>query len=159
MKNLLLIFVMSVVLTKDIMAQKDGPINVPQQVSQAFANRFPAGKLRKWEERKDEYIASFTQDGNRSTAYYSPNGDWIKTETFIRGKRNLPDEIRQGFRKCSYSNWIVDKIWETESHSGPAVTMDVRRIYNYTEGQWEVSRLHFSMNGKLTEEEKLPITR
>jgi hypothetical protein len=158
MKNLLVIFTM-IAISKDMMAQKDGPINVPQPVTQAFANRFPAAQLRKWEGSSEGYIASFSQNGNRSLAYYTPNGDWIKTELFIRHKKNLPDEIRQGFRQSAYSNWIVDKILETQSNAGPTVTMEVRRIYNFTENQWEVCRLHFSMEGKLMEEEKLSLTR
>ena len=140
-------------------AQKDAAVTVPPQVTLAFTSRFPSVLLKKWELNNEEYIASFIWNSNCSLAYYTSNGEWIKTETFIRRKKNLPAAVRQGLRESPYSSWFVDKILETQSNNQQMLTIDVSEFYNYEEGQREVRRLFFSEEGKLTKEEKLPMTR
>lgn len=140
-----------------MMAQQSSAIDIPRLVSQAFSTRYPSVTPTKWQLDKEAYIASFTLDGKHSLAYYAANGDFIKTETVIRHKKDLPAEVRMGLRKSPYSSWFVDKMVETRNDTLRTVTIEVSEFYNYEIGQMEVYRLCFSLEGKLINKEKLPM--
>lgn len=140
-------------------AQQQTTVDIPLQISQAYSNRFPAAKTTKWERVGDQYIAFFTENGKSTCAYFSPGAIWIRTETYIRRKKDLPASIRQGLRNTAYAGWSIDSAVEVRTGDQSTVRLKVSEWYNYPEGQREVCRLNFTADGTLIDKEVLPITR
>ena len=72
MKKLIVLIVIAL-LSNTMIAQAVVP---PQAVSTAFATKFPTARLKKWEERREGYIANFKLDGKKTFAYYAADGSW-----------------------------------------------------------------------------------
>ncbi|HVU93661.1 MAG TPA: PepSY-like domain-containing protein [Puia sp.] len=158
MKNLLL-YIVVFFLTNAAKGQQQTSSDVPQQLSQAYSNRFPSAKLIKWERGIDQYVACFSENGSPTRAYFTSGGEWIRTETYTRNKKNLPAGIKQGLRNSAYNGWSIDSATEIQSKDQSMVRLKVSEWYNYPEGQRQVCRLYFTMDGNLINKEILPLTR
>lgn len=71
----------------------------PAAVEKAFKTKFPDALAVKWEkESKTEYEASFTWKGKKSSASYTPAGEWIESEIAI-DEAELPAAVKAAFAK------------------------------------------------------------
>jgi hypothetical protein len=140
-------------------AQQQTINNVPPQLSQAYSSRFPSAKLMKWEQDNDQYIACFSENESPARAYFTSAGEWIRTETFIKHKKDLPAGIKLGLKNSDYASWSIDSAVEIQSKDQSTVRLKVSDWYNYPEGQRQVRRLYFTADGNLISKEILPITR
>ena len=126
---------------------------VPAAVSQAFSGKFPDGDLKKWEVRKEGYIARFKKDGRKYHAYYSHEGHWKGTESPIRRTRHLPDSVKTAWENSGYVGWYVHNIKKIETpdqrwyvlHVNNSPLLDGNKIDNFKEEQV----LYFTPAGKL----------
>lgn len=72
---------------------------VPPVVAKAFQIQFPEAREVKWEkESKTEYEASFIWKGKKSSASYSPSGQWMESEVAI-DESELPAVVKAAFAK------------------------------------------------------------
>lgn len=133
--------------------------NIPQSISQAYSNRFPAVKVRKWERAGDQYIACFTEKGMSARAFFAPGGEWIMTENNIKRKKDMSASIKRALMNSGYAGWSIDSAVEVLTKDQSTLRLKVSEWYNYPEGQREVCRLYFTADGNLINKEVLPITR
>src|ERR1700743_730726 len=101
MKNLLAA-IASFILIQSVSAQSTVSAEVPQKVYTAFSGKFPEGDLKKWETRKEGYVAHFKKDGKKHYAYYSHEGHWKGTESPVRRTKHLPVAARTAWGKSDY---------------------------------------------------------
>ena len=95
-------------------------IKLPSSIDESFQQKYPGHTVKSWENKDNQYFVKFTQKGQSSTAIFSPEGKWIKTETIIKSTRQLTDSIKDSFNKSNYSSWYIVKITRYESADAPA---------------------------------------
>jgi hypothetical protein len=156
----LLIAIAAVILSGNMIAQGESILVVPQPVTKAFSAQFPAARLKKWEQRKEGYIASFRQDGKKYFAYYSADGSWKGTEAPIKWTKNLPDSVKAGWKTSGYYNWYVEDIKRIETPEQPLYVLHVNNgsllDSDHHDAFKEEYLLFFSPKGDLVRKEKMP---
>jgi hypothetical protein len=113
-------------MSQSMIAQADTAVIVPQAVAKAFSMQFPQGKLKKWEQSKEGYVAVFKQNGKKISVRYSADGTWESTETTIAPWLwNLPDSVKKGWRKTQYAGWKVAHITKIDKPGELLYALDV----------------------------------
>jgi hypothetical protein len=113
----------SFILIQHISAQTISIDKVPSSVQSAFYSQFPPATLKKWEVRKEGFIAVFKIDGRKQYAYYTPDGKWVATETRIKRTRHLPKEVHSAWLNSGYAHWYVHNIRRLETAEGRSYVM------------------------------------
>ena len=73
--------------------------NTPPLVRNAFNNKFPNASHVKWDkENAHEYEASFEWKGEKLSANFGENGNWLETESPI-SFHLLPEKIQTSFHQ------------------------------------------------------------
>ncbi|HTJ11586.1 MAG TPA: hypothetical protein VL547_06165 [Dinghuibacter sp.] len=131
--------------------------DVPQAVGHAFGTRYPNCQPH-WEKTNAGFIASFKTDHLARRAYYTPGGDWIRTETHIRQMRGLPAAVRKGFHESAYVAWSVDSMFDQVGQDGHTYVIKVSRVVDDRVGALlqAYCLLYFSPQGTLTRAENVP---
>ncbi len=89
MKRVMLIMAASL-----FMATQACSVNVPKDVKDAFAKKFPAVKWAKWSKENDKTLeADFVQNGKSQSALFTLDGVWMETEEEIEVNM-LPQSVR-----------------------------------------------------------------
>ena len=155
MKKVFIVMVVAL-MSQSMIAQADTAVVVlvPPAVAKAFSTQFPQGKLKKWEQNKEGYIAVFRQNGKKISVRYSADGTWGSTETTIAPWLwNLPDSVRKGWRKTQYAGWKVAHITRIDQPGGQLYALDVNNSpeldaehVNNFEVEW---MLFFNAKGEL----------
>ena len=101
---------------------------VPPPVTSAFAAQFPGAHVKKWEERKEGYWATFRLHGRKCEAGYSPSGAWEATETPVRLTRDLPAVVRTAWENSRYVDWLIFGIKKIELPGQTRYTIHVARM-------------------------------
>ena len=65
-------------------------VKVPDDVSSAFAKKFPNAEVIKWEKQFNHYQVEFTQNNVAMTALFNDEGECVETATYIK-KDDLPE--------------------------------------------------------------------
>jgi hypothetical protein len=115
--------VASFILIQHISAQSIPANSVPKPVQTAFFTQYPPASLKKWELRKEGYVAVFKIDGKKHYAYYTADGKWVATETRVKRTRHLPDAVRQAWLNSGYADWYVHNIRKMETAEGHSYVM------------------------------------
>ena len=139
-------------------AQKEDLSVIPQNILASFSSRYPNTKVKKWRSLKGVFVAKFLLDGKKCMAYYSPEGDWIKTESKIKWTWDLPVQVKTGWKKCEYNRWYVESIKIIETREQPlyemqvnnGTTLDADHYSNFIEKYL----LYFTGAGELIRKEK-----
>ena len=113
----------SFILIQHLSAQSIPVSQVPKSVRSAFYTQFPPATLKKWEIRKEGYIAVFKVDGRKHYAYYTADGKWVATETQVKRTRHLPDPVRTAWLNSGYAGWYVHNIRKLETDEGNSYVM------------------------------------
>ncbi|HMI60432.1 MAG TPA: PepSY-like domain-containing protein [Puia sp.] len=163
MKNLLaaiasFILIQSVS-TQSVSAQSTVSNEVPKHVSKAFSGKFPESEPKKWELRKEGYVAHFKKDGKKHYAYYSQEGNWKGTETCVNRTRHLPVAVQTAWKHSGYNDWYVHNIRKIETpeqqlfvmhlNNGPLLSSDKHDAFK------EDHVLYFTRDGELVKSEKI----
>lgn len=113
----------SFILIQNISAQTVNTNSVPKPVQAAFSTQFPPATLKKWEVRKEGYIAVFKLGGQKKYAYYNHDGKWVATETRVKRTRHLPEAVRTAWLNSGYADWYVHNIRRVETTEGNSYVM------------------------------------
>lgn len=113
----------SFILIQHVSAQSIPVNQVPKDVQSAFYSQFPPATLKKWEIRKEGYIAVFKVDGRKQYAYYTTDGKWVATETRVKRTRHLPQEVRTAWLNSGYADWYVHNIRKLQTPDGQSYIM------------------------------------
>jgi len=86
----------------------------PKAVQEAFQAKYPGENDPDWEiDAHGNYESHFKIDGIKYRADFSPNGDWIETETSIK-KKELPKAIRKAI-KDNYGDEHITEVEKVDS--------------------------------------------
>ncbi|HVU93657.1 MAG TPA: PepSY-like domain-containing protein [Puia sp.] len=158
MKKSILGFV-SVFVVMTMTAGAQGANETPQAVIAAFNTRFPHATVRKWEERKEGFIADFRLGRKKLFAYFASDGTWKGTETPIRWTKDLPAAVRDGWRNSDYSAWRVLDLKKIETPEQPLYTLHVNNgdllDADRHDAFLEEYMLFFSEKGELVRKDKM----
>ncbi|HVV55209.1 MAG TPA: PepSY-like domain-containing protein [Mucilaginibacter sp.] len=112
--NVFILVAATGVMTTSAMAQtKDH--NIPKVVITNFSAQYPHADLQKWQAKNDQYMASFKWDKHQYEAWYSPEGQWKKTDMDVKWSWDLPPAVRSSFKKSDYSSWKIDDMEKVET--------------------------------------------
>jgi hypothetical protein len=81
-------------------------VQPPEAVTSAFASRFSNTDRVEWDSASQEYRAVFNAAGHPVTAFFSPDGNWLKTETEMITSE-LPSVVVQTIVGAFHGNNIV----------------------------------------------------
>lgn len=96
--------------------QKQTKDGTPEAVKTSFQSKYPGENDPDWEtDANGNFESHFKIDGVTYRADFSPNGDWIETETSI-DKKDLPDIIKEKI-KANYSDYEITEIEKVDHHS------------------------------------------
>jgi hypothetical protein len=113
----------SFILIQHLSAQSVPVNRVPSPVQSAFYTQFPPATLKKWELRKEGFIAVFTINGRKQYAYYTADGKWVATESRVKRTRHLPLAVREAWLNSGYADWYVHNIRKLETAEGHSYVM------------------------------------
>jgi hypothetical protein len=148
MKNL--IFLIALVLGFGFTAISQ--VEVPSNVKDGFAKKFPTATKVKWEKENDtEYEATFKMDGKSISANFDIQGNWMETEWEVRIKE-LPEAVVTAVTD-KYPGFEIDVAEYCETPDFTGYEMEIEK----SEGKEEVEKeIQVSKDGKsikeLTEE-------
>ncbi len=117
---------------------------VPEAVKKAFRTKYPNSYAYEWEWKKKEKLfeAEFIDKEQKYEAYFTSQGDWVKTEKEI-SKKHIPKPVFDYISSSPYSDWEID---DAEEHHTPehALIYEVKM----EKGKRELY-LYFLPDGKL----------
>ncbi len=160
MKKLFFLIAIAMLSQTMIAQARNNNVEPPQSVTTAFTARFPSANLKKWELRKEGYIADFRLDGKKLFAYYAADGTWKGTEAPIKWTKNLPAAVREGWKNSGYGAWYVLDIKKIETPDQPLYTLHVNNgtllDSDHHDAFLEEYVLFFSEKGELVRTDKMP---
>jgi len=83
--------------------------NIPTEVRNAFAERYPSAKKTEWENKGNYKVADFINNNMETSAWFDSNGIWYMTETDLPFN-SLPQAVRDAFQGSEYSTWKIDDV-------------------------------------------------
>lgn len=91
--------------------------NVPEAVKAGFTQQYPTHQVYKWEHRKkrNEWEAKFSIGDRRQEAYFTPDGNWRRTEQNIQSDE-LPGPVTEAMKNAGLPDW---KVLDIELHRTP----------------------------------------
>lgn len=131
-------------------AQKGAPkltqADIPDAVIQALDYEYPGVKVTAWTVENDQFVAAFKEDGLKTLAYFSNQGEWVKTRATI-SKKELPHTITDYIIE-NYTDYIIANAYLQQKPGA--------RTHYYIEARpdgvgQKMSYLTFTDEGKLME--------
>lgn len=113
-----------------------------EQVSQAFAEKYPNARNIVFEIEGKYYVADFTNEGYPTTAWFTDQGQWMM-EKIEYPFNHLPQKVTTAFREGDYGNWEIEECYEI-NRAGMGT------VYKIETQKGEVERdLYYSSLGNL----------
>lgn len=82
-----------------------------EQVSTAFAEKYPNARNIVFEIEGKYYVADFTNEGYPVIAWFTDQGRWVMEKIKYPFGR-LPEKVRTAFREGGYGDWEVEECYE-----------------------------------------------
>lgn len=117
----------------------------PQQVKDAFKQKFPDAKNVSWEMEEGEWEAEFKKDTDSYSATFSEEGKWKETEKEITEKQ-VPETPMKAL-KAKYGDAEIEEISRVESEDGISYEFEI-------EQNEQVTEVLIDANGKILKEKK-----
>ncbi|HLI94286.1 MAG TPA: PepSY-like domain-containing protein [Puia sp.] len=134
-------------------ANSGGGKNMPRPVSSAFTRQYPGAHLMNWQERNNEYVVNFRSSTENSSAYYTKDGVWLRTDTKLSGKQDLPENVQDGLARSTYAKYNVEEVDQVRQPAGKTVYM-LRVDYGADAGNDYL--LYFNADGRLENARRAP---
>jgi hypothetical protein len=152
-----IIFVATTILTvASSLAQAN---TIPQNVTASFSAKYPTATAKKWKQSENNFLVTFAADSKRSVAFYSTDGNWIKTETKIKWIKNLPEAVKKSLDQRGFLRYYITNMKKIESPEGNQYLVEVNDGNTYDADRHDALtqyyRLYFDENGDLTEHVKI----
>ncbi len=124
-----------------------GQFKVPEASKAGLAKKYPKAEAVKWKSAKDGiYTADLTADGQKTTAEFDGDGNWVKSEIKI-GEEDLPAAVKQAIEK-QYADFELDWVKKLSSPQVPVSYRVALDQEGYT------ARVNFSPEGKVLDKEE-----
>ena len=82
---------------------------VPPQSSKAFHEKYPEAVILSWIKSDSDYHANYKLDDEVFDAYFSADGQWLRTESTIYSE-DLPDAIINYKKSSKYKSWDIGAV-------------------------------------------------
>lgn len=134
--------------------------NVPVPVLRSLSKQYSGVHIRGWKILNDTSIARFRMLKRKNSAFYLPNGIWIKTETKIPWSKDLPKAVNHGFNQTRFLSWYIDELKRIETPLGKT-TYVIQVHYDWGPPESipgdciDVFRLFFDSSGMLLKETEI----
>lgn len=115
-------------------------------ILKSFSNAFPNATNVKWDDERNGYAVSFTQNGNFEKVLYDKKGDFVCSWKYSDGKQ-LPANLVMDLQKNYQNNKIIGV---TEFTNDEGMVYNVKLSCNET-----LYSIDASGDGKVTSAEKL----
>lgn len=93
----------------------DDNVTPSTTVQEAFEALYPDVTVQEWELEGTYYVADFRLDGASSEAWFTADGEWVKTETDVT-YASLPDAVKATLSE-QYASYTIDDIEYVETPS------------------------------------------
>jgi hypothetical protein len=144
MKNLILVIICAAFFNLNACGQTNK--DVPENVKNAFTQKFPKATKVKWSKENDkEWEAEFKMDGKEYSANFDNNGVWIETESEINSK-DIPSVVKSTLDK-EFAGYKVSESEVSETADGKAYEFELKKDGKKAEVSIDVS-------GKVLEQEQ-----
>lgn len=102
------------------------PQDVPDAVTETFAQMYPNARYVEWESVSPYYVAEFDYNMYETDAWFANNGEWAMTATdYNANVYNLPDPMQSAFFDSQYATWDVDDVDYYERQIDTFCTIDI----------------------------------
>lgn len=98
--------------------------DIPAQVLNSFNEKYPGISVQ-WEKDVNSYKAEFRLNGKDADAWFSTNGDWVRTEVDIL-KTDLPQVVVDAVQKA-YEGYVIDDADWIETPSQNYYDVDIEK--------------------------------
>ena len=88
---------------------KNDNITVPDAVSKALKDKYPAAMDIEWERKGNYFVADCWMDGREMDVWYDVQATWKLTETDILWE-GLPPTVQTAFEGGEYAQWKREDI-------------------------------------------------
>jgi hypothetical protein len=95
--------------------ESGGKKQLPKIIAPSFFAKYPEARLRSWEMIGDEYVVRYVDEKSKCAAYFSSDGQWIKTQSHIPWTKDLPESVRRSILNNGYGRWFVDGITKVQT--------------------------------------------
>jgi hypothetical protein len=120
--------------------------SVPPIVVKKFKSTHSNAILEYWEKEGNNYEVHFTVKDKAHESKYSPEGNWIETESPIELKK-IPAKVMAGWNKSIYKDWDIKKILKIE-------TADKKVLYEFEAVKTSTPKeIRFSSEGVIASEQ------
>jgi len=103
-----------------------GQTNAPQNVLNAFNQKFPNAKEVEWgKESENIWEAEFESSDKDMSANFNLKGEWLETETEL-AKKELPARVKATI-KTTYKGYKVEEVGYTETPQLKAYEIEVKK--------------------------------
>lgn len=101
-------------------------VQPPVTVAAAFAARFSGADQVQWDSAGNEYRAAFNATGHPVTAFFTPDGNWLKTETEMQSSE-LPSVVVQTIAGAFRGNTVIKSARVDSAGNVTYYRLDIRR--------------------------------
>lgn len=116
--------------------------NVPESVTRALKEKYPAATRIEWERKGDYYVADCHMDGKEMNVWFDASSVWQLTQVNITWS-DLPATVQTGFNATKYASWKLEEVDMLEYSLQPLVY-----VIEVEQGKTEI-QLFFSESGGL----------
>ena len=94
---------------------KNDEMKIPENIDNAFSNKYSSAQPRTWSRYGNYYIATFTDAGNfNETAWFDSNGIWQMSKTDLPKTQILPSAVEYAFSNSEYADQEITAITRIE---------------------------------------------
>jgi len=92
---------------------------IPSEVTNAFKDKYPSASDVTWKDKLTSFQASFTNNGEKMTAWFTKDDGWKETEV-SKDFESLPAAVKDGFSKSKYNteDWKKGSVTEIVTSDG-----------------------------------------
>lgn len=121
-------FLLTILLTLQVSAQRVTVDNVPDVVAAAFKAKFSIAEKVSWAIDDDSYQADFKVGKVDFTGTFDRSGKWLMTEKFIKPSE-LPKKVKAALIKefGQLSGFTYDEVEKVETEKGVDYEMDIKK--------------------------------
>lgn len=98
-------------------AAPKGRSDLPTTVYSTFSRQYPQARISDWEINGDNYVINFVNRDKAASACYSPQGSWLRTETMLGSKDDLPRAVQKGLARTPYAGNNIDRLEKVQEPS------------------------------------------
>lgn len=138
--------------------------NVPEQVRSAFAKEFPNTENVHWEQRNDNFVATFQSEEGLKKVFYQASGAWLETRTRL-SLSELPKEVYQ-FINSNYHDADVTFAGKVERPDGLVFRIEselpdavIVKLLNENGVVLEEEKITYSTGMQLPKQEKMIVPK